>query len=318
MALHPQVAAFLAGLPAADTRPVSEISVAEVRQQFNDMVNARHDDPIPVGSIETLQIPGPAGDIAVRLYRPAENGEIETDLPPLLVYYHGGGHVVGSLDSHDSVARGLCREARCVVASVDYRLAPEHLFPAAIDDSYAATKWLAEHTDQIGARSGSLAVAGDSAGGNIAAVVSLIARDDRTGPSIDFQLLMYPVADYTCTADSHRTYATGFGGLTADRMLWFQQQYLPDVAAADDWRASPIKGSDLSALPPALVITAECDVLHDEGVAYARAMSDAETTDEHIDWPGMIHGFVSSAAIFDEGRAALSLAAERLQNALNG
>lgn len=316
MALHPQVTAFLTRAAEAGLTPLHQLTVAEARKQFEAIAGARVGEPIAVGDIETIRIPGPVGEIPIRIYRPHATGAASGQRPATMVYFHGGGHVVGSLDSHDAVARGLCSEAGCIVASIDYRLAPEHPFPAAIDDAYAATKWVAAHSEEVGGRHGAVAVGGDSAGGNIAAAVSLVARDDRDGPAVGFQLLVYPVTDYTCSTESYRTYAQGFGGLTATGMRWFQRTYLSDIAAAEDWRASPIKAPNLSALPPALVITAECDVLHDEGAAYARAMAAAGTVVEHIDWPGMIHGFFSSAAIFDEGQKAVSLAAQRMRAAL--
>ena len=315
--LHPQVVAFLDAMPAATFRSIDDISVAEFRDQFEKIATSQITETLPVGRVSLIAIPGPNGEIVARIYHPLLNSGVRGNTSPLIVYFHGGGHVVGSLDSHDNVARRLCIECESIVASVDYRLAPENKFPAAIEDSYAATKWLADNAEDLGAQIDELSVAGDSAGGNIAAVVAILGRDDDQGPQIKFQLLLYPITDYSCTSKSYQIYGSGFGGLTSQRMLWFQRNYLPETSCIDDWRVSPLKATDLSGLPKALVITAECDVLHDEGAAYAKAMAAAGTEVEYIDWPGMIHGFIGSAAIFDDGKAALRLAASRLKEAFN-
>jgi acetyl esterase len=311
MALHPQVVTLIEKMAAADLKPVVEMSPVDARVQFDMVAKVPDENRTPVGNIEDISIPGPAGQMAVRLYRPldAPDGRL-----PMLVYFHGGGHVIGSLDSHDEVARALCVNGGCLVASVDYRLAPEHKFPAAIDDAFAATQWLVDNAAAIGADRNAVAIAGDSAGANIAAVVALMARD-AGGPSLVTQILVYPLADYACESASYKTYATGFGPLTEAGMLWFQDHYLRGPEDRVDWRASPVKAADLSGLPPALVITAECDVLHDEGVAFAEAMAAAGTAVEHVDWPGMIHGFFSFAPHLDEGKAAQRLAGERLRAA---
>lgn len=315
MALHPQVVTLIAKMAEADLKPVVEMSPVDARVQFDMVAKVPDEKRTPVGNIEDISIPGPAGQMAVRLYRPPDvvGGEPSGELP-MLVYFHGGGHVIGSLDSHDEVARALCVNAGCLVASVDYRLAPEHKFPAAIDDAFAATQWLVANAAAIGADGNAVAIAGDSAGANIAAVVALMARD-AGGPSLVTQILVYPLADYACESASYKTYATGFGPLTEAGMLWFQDHYLRGPEDMADWRASPVKAADLSGLPPALVITAECDVLHDEGVVFAEALAAAGTSVEHVDWPGMIHGFFSFAPYLDEGKAAQRLAGERLRAA---
>ena len=311
--LHPQVQKFVSEMPSISAGQIWDTPVSEFRNLFEQMATSRITEKVPVNSVTTLSIPGPAGLIETRIYDPLSFEGSKKQNFPLLVYFHGGGHVVGSLDSHDSVARFLCAEADCVVASVDYRLAPENKFPAAIEDGYAATKWLANNCQSMGYGSGPLIIAGDSAGGNIAAVVALLARDDKDGPKIDFQILFYPVTDYSCSSNSYEFFGTGYGGLTKERMRWFQSYYLPDNSYADDWRASPLKAPDLSRLPKALIITAECDVLHDEGAEYAKALEKMGSEVEYIDWPGMIHGFIGSAAIFDEGKAALRLTVRRIK-----
>jgi acetyl esterase len=314
MALHPQVVTLLEKMAAADVKPIVELTPAEARAQFDALAAARDSERTPVGAIEEIEVPGPAGDMAVRLYRP--EGDSGGALP-LLVFFHGGGHVIGSLDSHDEVARVLCAGAGCLVASVDYRLAPEHKFPAAVDDAFAATQWLAANAVSIGADPNAVAVGGDSAGANIAAVVALMARD-ADGPALVAQHLVYPVADYACQSPSYKTYAVGHGPVTEAGMFWFQDHYLRGPDDIADWRASPLKAPDLSGLPPVLMITAECDVLHDEGVAFAEALAAAGTPVEHIDWPGMIHGFFSFAPLLDEGKAAQRLACERLSGVFAG
>ncbi|NNE85522.1 MAG: alpha/beta hydrolase, partial [Alphaproteobacteria bacterium] len=274
MALHPQVVTLIAKMAEADLKPVVEMSPVDARVQFDMVAKVPDEKRTPVGNIEDIRLPGPAGQMAVRLYRPPDASEGRL---PILVYFHGGGHVIGSLDSHDEVARALCVNAGCLVASVDYRLAPEHKFPAAIDDAFAATQWLVANAATIGADENAVAVGGDSAGANIAAVVALMARD-AGGPALVTQILVYPLADYACDSASYKNYATGFGPLTEAGMLWFQDHYLRGPEDMADWRASPVKAADLSGLPPALVITAECDVLHDEGVAFADALAAAGTT----------------------------------------
>lgn len=310
MALHPQVVTLLERMAAANLKPIIELAPDDARVQFDTLAAARDTQRTPVDAVEEITVPGPASDIRVRLYRPEDGG----DGLPLLVYFHGGGHVIGSLDSHDEVARALCAGTHCLVASVDYRLAPEHKFPAAIDDAFAATQWLAANAAAIGGDAARIAVGGDSAGANIAAVVALLARD-AGGPALVAQQLVYPVADYGCRSASYETYATGYGPLTDAGMRWFQGHYLRQPADSEDWRASPLKAPDLSGLPPALVITAECDVLHDEGVAFAAALAAAGTPVELVDWPGMIHGFFSFAPYLDEGKAAQRLACARLRAA---
>jgi acetyl esterase len=314
MALHPQVITLLEKMAAADLKPVADMMPVDARVQFDATAALPDDKRTPVGAIEEIGVPGPAGQMAVRLYRPED---VADGALPLLVYFHGGGHVIGSLDSHDEVARSLCVGAGCLVASVDYRLAPEHKFPGAVDDAFAATQWLAANAASIGADANNIAVCGDSAGANIAAVVALMARD-AGGPALVAQHLVYPLADYACQSPSYTAYAVGHGPLTEAGMLWFQGHYLRSADDADDWRASPIKASDLSGLPPALVITAEYDVLHDEGVALADALAAAGTPVEHIDWPGMIHGFFSFAPYLDDGKAAQRLVCERLRAAFTG
>ena len=294
MPVDPQIQQVIDALAASEFGPVHALTPAEARAQYERMVKARAIEPAPVGAVEDRAIPGPAGDLPVRVYRPDPGaGSL-----PALVYYHGGGHVIGNLDTHDAVARNLCNGAGCVVVSVDYRLAPEHKFPAAAEDAFAAVRWCAAQGAEIGIDPGRIAVGGDSAGGNLAAVAALMARD-AGGPAIRLQVLVYPVTDYGCDTASYRTYAEGYGMLEAQSMRWFRDHYLRGDADRLDWRAAPLRAADLSGLPPALVLTAQCDVLHDEGEAYAHALRAAGVEVEYRNCEGMIHGFFAMAPMID-------------------
>jgi acetyl esterase len=246
-------------------------------------------------------MPGPGGPIRLRLYWPAASSS--GGPVPTIVYYHGGGHVIGSLDTHDFVARNLCAGAEALVASVDYRMGPEHKFPAAVEDSFAALEWVHANAAELGADPQRLGVHGDSAGANLAAVVALIARDAGR-PPLRLQSLVYPVADYTMSTPSYDKFATGCGILTREAMAWFRQHYLRGPADAEDWRASPIKASSLAGVAPAIVITAECDVLHDEGRGYAEALRQAGVAVEYREYSGMIHAFFGMVPAVDDAMNA--------------
>jgi acetyl esterase len=256
-------------------------------------------EPVPVGTVEDRSIPGAPGgpEIPVRIYWPHAGG----NRLPLVVYFHGGGWVIGGLDSHDPLCRALANEVGAVVLSVDYRLAPEHRFPAAAEDAYAATAWVHAHAAELGAAPSRLVVAGDSAGGNLAAVVPLMARD-RGGPPLHMQVLVYPVIDCARDTASYRDNAEGYF-LTAAHMRWYWEQYL---GAADGTHpyASPLRARDLSGLPPAYVVTAEFDPLRDEGEAYAQRLRDAGVPVTLRRYDGMFHGFFSLADLLPAARAA--------------
>ena len=308
--VHPQVKSYLRQVARAGLPAVQELDPAAAREQFEAATEVRRRlfPPPPVAEVAERAIPGPAGPIPVRAYRDSEARD-----QPLLAYFHGGGHVIGSLDTHDAIARNLCRRAGCTVVSVDYRMGPEHRFPAAVDDCFAVVRWLAEHGADLGADPARLAVGGDSAGGNLAAVTALLARE-HDGPALCHQLLVYPVADYRCRGASYERYARGYG-LEAESMRWFRRHYLGDPAADDDWRASPLLASDHRGLPPALVITAECDVLRDEGVAYAERLAASGTKCEHAAFPGVIHGFFGLLGVVDAADEAHARAARALRSA---
>jgi acetyl esterase len=244
-------------------------------------------------------IPGPAGNLAVRITMPEGPGPF-----PVLVYFHGGGWVVGNIGTHDSLCRALTNAAGVAVAAVDYRLAPEHPYPAATDDALAATTWIAEHGATLGLDPTRLGVGGDSAGGNLAAVVALMAREGKQ-PAIAFQLLLYPITNDDLDTPSYREYATGYM-LTREAMVWYWDQYLPSVRDRAHPHVSPLRASDLAGLPPALVVTAECDVLRDEAEAYAARLAAAGVATHLVRYDGLIHGFLRRTAMFDRARIALA------------
>lgn len=310
MSIDPQVQDILNKMAELNLPPMQTLAVEAGRAQFLAMAKARAVDPVPVGSVEELQIPGPGGEFQALAYTPKDaNGPL-----PLLIYYHGGGHVIGSPETHDPTARNLCAGARCKVVSVNYRKAPEHKFPAAVEDSFAALQWCTANASTIGVDASRIAVGGDSAGANLAAVTALMARDAR-GPALSFQLLIYPVADYRCKSDSYERYSKGYGLLEAETMAWFRNHYLNSAADANDWRASPLLAPDLSGLPPAKVMTAQYDVLHDDGAALAEALDAAGNSVSYEEYPGMIHGFFGFIPIVDSAVKAQDSAIAALRDA---
>jgi acetyl esterase len=304
MPLDPDAKAFLDLLASGGGPQIHDVPVTEARRLMEAM-GALQGEGEAVREIADRAIPGPAGDIPARIYWPAA-----TDVRPLLVYLHGGGWVLGSPATHDGVCRALTNATGCVVISVDYRLAPEHPFPAAAEDGYAAVRWAADHAASLGADARRLAVAGDSAGGNLAAVVSLMARD-RGGPGLRMQILAYPVIDGRREYPSHAENAEGYL-LTTDSMRWFWGHYVPHPADRADPYASPIAAPDLGGLPPALVFTAEYDPLRDEGEAYARALEAAGVPTTLRRYDGQIHGFFTMTNTGAASRRALGEVAAAL------
>jgi acetyl esterase len=306
MTLDPQTKAILdafASMPAVD---FSTIGAQEYRAMMNGPSMFAPGDA--VARIENRSIPGPGGELPIRLYYGVEG----KDPLPITVFFHGGGFVIGNLDSHDNICRCLARRAECLVVSVDYRLAPEAKFPAAVKDACAALAWVHRNHRELGGDAARIAVAGDSAGGNLAAVAAQHWRDH--GPALCHQLLLYPLTDWRADTESYRHYAKDYF-LTWEMMNWFTRQYLPDEKAADDLRASPLRSRDLSGLPSATVITAEYDPLRDEGEAYAKAMRAAGVAVELHRWPGQIHGFASMLGVLDAADRALGTAAAGLRGA---
>ncbi len=313
MAMKPQLVELLEAMKALGLKPMHELSPVDAREQMEAGVRARNNPPLELGSIEEQSIPGPAGDIPVRVYRPkGATGSVGA-----LVYYHGGGHVIGSMDTHDYACQAICRDAGIVVMSVDYRMGPEAKFPAAVDDCYAATKWLSDNAESMGVRADRIAVGGDSAGGNLALVVSLMSRDSDDGLSIAYQLLVYPVMDYTGGTPSYETYGNGYGPLMADSVPWFRKHYLSSNEDLADWRASPGRAESFAGLPPTLLISAQCDILAHEGRECAERLNAEGVACEHVDFEGMIHAFFSMAPLLDDSIAAQALAAKRLKAALS-
>jgi acetyl esterase len=296
MPIDPQIQTVLDQMEALGFPGLSALPVEHARAALAMMGAGRADGVDEVARIEDLEIPGPAGAIPARLYVPAADGT-----PPVVVYYHGGGWVLGGIDSHDGTCRALANASGAAVVSVDYRLAPEHPFPAAVEDAWAALEWVAANAAEIGGDPSRLAVAGDSAGGNLAAVVAIQARDTGA-PALRGQLLVYPVTDATMSHPSIEENASGYFLTKAD-MEWFFGHYAPE--RPDDWRLSPLAAADLSGLAPALVLTAEYDPLRDEGEAYARRLDDAGVPVELIRKDGLIHGFFGMAADVDEARDAM-------------
>jgi acetyl esterase len=276
--------------------------------------------PLPMAEVKRLEIPGPAGTIPARLYvPPAGEGapgaeERDGEPQPLLVYYHGGGWVIGDLDTHDSVCRFLATAAGVMVLSVDYRLAPEHPFPAAVEDAVAAFRWAADAAAELGADPARIAVGGDSAGGNLAAAVSLLSRNGG-GAQPAMQLLFYPATDAVGEQRSRQLFAEGFLLTKAD-MDWFEAHYLPSGVAHDDPRVSVLGVGDLAGLPPAYVITAGLDPLRDEGEAYAERMRAAGVRVALRRQRGLIHGFANLTAVSRSSRAAMFEAAGALRMGL--
>ncbi|MBM3560035.1 MAG: alpha/beta hydrolase [Alphaproteobacteria bacterium] len=310
MPLDPQLVDLFSKFTGLGYRSWSALTPTEARAQMAALAPKR--PPTPVGKVDNTSIAGVAGPIAVRLYRPQRAGQ---ERLPVLVYLHGGGHVLGNLDSHDETSRNLANGAGALVVAVDYRLAPEHKFPAAAEDSFAAVKWAAAEAGRYGGDGSRLAVAGDSAGGNLAAVAALMARE-AGGPKLAMQVLVYPVADYACdNTPSYETFASGLGILDSASMRWFRNHYLRTPEDVLDWRASPLRAGDLSGLPPALVLLAECDPLHDEGLAYAERLRQSGNSVELVEFPGMAHGFFGWRPVVPASETAQALACTRLKAA---
>ncbi|MBH67990.1 MAG: alpha/beta hydrolase [Rhodospirillaceae bacterium] len=308
-----QTAEFLKKLASMKLPPVVKLTPKEAREQMERGVAARETVILPIGETRELRIPGPAGLIPARLYIPRVSGSRP---PGLLVYYHGGGHVIGSLFSHDASARGLCYHGRCAVLSIDYRMAPEDVFPASVDDSYAALVWASENAKKLGCDPKKIAVGGDSAGGNLAAVVALMSRD-KTGPKVCYQVLIYPLVDYRCEGESYKKFGKGYGILEAETMRWFQNHYLGrDPKRHRDWRASPLLAKSHAGLPPAIIIAAGCDVLRDEARNYATSLIKAGVSVEFIEYPGVLHGFFGLTQLIDEADTANLAAGRAIVNAM--
>ena len=306
MALDQSTDALLKNLAAQGGPALHELPVAKCREVFLDLVRALQGEVLPIHACEDREIAGPNGPIGLRVYTPRDTGG---ELLPVLVQFHGGGWVIGDLDTHDSMCRYFANEADVIVVAVDYRLAPEHPYPAGIDDAVAATQWVYENAASIGADNTKIAVTGDSAGGNMAAVVA-----QQLKGKIAFQMLIYPATDFSDTAyESRSVFGGGEYFLSAEDMAWFGGHLFGGPPPADA-KASPIAG-DLSGLAPAVTITAGFDPLRDEGKAYADALAAAGVASEYKCFDGTIHGFVSFPGALEAGRDGLAYLAGKLKAA---
>ena len=316
MPLDPPVAAVLEMLANSGT-PMSMVdgTPQQAREGFLAMTHGIRDPQTlaQVRSAEDRTIAGPGGDIAIRIYRPEADGP-----RPTVVFFHGGGFVVGDIDTHDDHARLLCRDVEAVVVSVDYRLAPEHPFPAGFEDCLTATHWAADNIAELGGDADRIAVAGDSAGGNLSAAVALVTTKEG-GPKLAAQLLIYPGVDFREDDELHPSRIENGEGLflTAEDMRWFRNHYLHDEAHVDDPRASVLLAPDLTGLPPAVVGTGEYDPLRDEGEAYAKALEDAGVKVVMRRYDGLIHGFFGMGSWSPASAAAAKDLCEELRNLLS-
>lgn len=309
--LHPQAKALIEAAKAANLTPWHKIPVEDARAAFRDQRGSAQGKPPPVGQVIDRMLEATDRFIPVRIYRPAGQEGVKL---PIYVHYHGGGWVLGDLDSHDILCRNLCIQSGALVISVDYRLAPEHQFPAALDDAWDSVCWIAANGDELDADTSRLAVGGDSAGGTLAATVCRRARDEG-GPDIRLQVLVYPVTDMTLSHPSMTEHGVGYN-LTQEIMVWFRDLYLPNQETQSDPDASPLFADDFGNLPRAFIIAAGFDPLRDEAKAYADALSSAGVEAEHVCYDGMIHGFLNMPAVLDDGRHATSRAAAAIKGAL--
>ncbi len=309
MPLDEQAKAFLRQLEEAGGPPLNEMTPAEARAALAATVESAG-EPEPVGSTTNRTIPGPLGDIPIRVYAPEGTGPF-----PALVYFHGGGWVAGDLEMVDPLGTMLTNRVGAVVVSVDYRLAPEHKFPAPLTDCYSATQWVSDNAAELNVDPARIAVGGDSAGGNLAAAVSVMARDKGT-PALAFQILFYPVTNMDYETASYRENGADYF-LTTDMMRWFWGHYLESEDVGSDALASPLLVQDASGLPPTFVVTAEFDPLRDEGEAYAEVLREAGNHVTVKRYEGQIHGFVTRCGIMDVGKQAIEDAAAQTRMAFD-
>lgn len=312
--LHPQARALIDLMAERGVPPTHTLTPEAARAVYRDRKTFTQPDAPAVAQVRDLQAGTADAGVALRLYRPL--GSQEAELLPALVYFHGGGWVIGDLETHDVLCRELANASGCAVAAVDYRLAPEHRFPAAVDDALAATRWVHANAGALGLDASRLAVGGDSAGGNLAAVVAIAARDAGDLP-LAFQLLIYPATDMRGGHASRTGNGQGYV-LTQDTMHYFEGHYLATRSAGLNWKASPLLCTDLTHLPPALVLTAGYDPLRDEGLDYAQALTLAGNRVSHLCFERQIHGFITMGRVLDEANTAVAICASELRRALHG
>jgi acetyl esterase len=301
--LDPDAAAVFKAFQEAGRPAYETLTPVEARAYYLQARVVTNPEPPELRSVEPLSIPSPSGAIPARIYTPLKLRQT-AGLAPCLVFFHGGGWVIGDLDTHDVACRKLAHEGELIVISVDYRLAPEHKFPAAVDDAITATTWIADNAKQLGIDASRLMVGGDSAGGNLAAVVSLSARDGD-GPAIAGQVLIYPATDFAMKQPSHSEPETSIL-LTHTVIKWFRDHYLNDLSDGQDWRASPALARTLAGLPPAYVLTAGADPLRDEGNEYAARLKEAGVAVTTKTFPGQFHGFFTMGKLLQQANVAAS------------
>jgi len=306
MSLHPDVAALLERAARSPLPPYYEVPPPVARRLYRESRAPLTPDPPAVESVQLRLAPGPGGPVPVRCYRP--KGATKDERLPALLYFHGGGWVIGSLEAYDLPCRFFCARTGCAVVAVDYRLAPEHKFPAALDDAVASFRWLAQDAVELGIDPDRIVVAGDSAGGTLATVTAQKVRGEARTPCL--QWLIYPATDLAADTPSHASCGQGFLLTQAD-MEWFRGLYLNDLSEITDPRVSPLRTSDLSGLPPALIFTAGLDPLRDEGRAYAEKLATAGVKVVHREFESLIHGFVGM-------RGALQAAARAMDDMVAG
>jgi acetyl esterase len=311
MSLDPLLKNFLAQLYAQPGPKMWEFTPAEARQAFALMMQFVAPKDVVVDRVDDLRAAGPNGDIPLRSYTPPGTGDARL---PVLVFFHGGGFVIGNLDTHDGLCRVLCRESGARVIAVDYRLAPEHKFPAAVDDAYAALCWIAANADRLGVDSKRIAIGGDSAGAALATVAARIAKE-KGGPELALQLLMFPPTDLAADTASRRNWADGY---FLDRLTikWFFDNYLPQGTDLHDPRLSPLHAADIRGMAPVYLLTAAYDPLHDEGLAYATKLRESGVAVTVADYPNLVHDFIYLDAVLPQAREALRAAAHAVSDAL--
>ncbi len=311
MQLDPAVQALFEQMPLLGNYPLWEKSPEQAREEFRAMCHLYDAKVVPIGKTQTIEAEGPAGALQLRVYTRVAPG---AGTVPAIVYFHGGGFVMGDLDCYDTLCRTLANESGCRVLSLDYRLAPEHPFPAAVEDCFAALKWVEAKAAALFIDPNSIVVAGDSAGANLAAVTCLLAKDNKDSPRIVFQVLIYPPTQMSGVSVV-RQHASGY--LLDQRSIdWFQSHYIPKDADRTDPRLSPLAAKDASGLPPAYIVTAGFDPLRDEGVAYAEKLRQAGVAVTYVDYPSMIHGFFSMSGLIPLASEAVAAAGQAVKQAV--
>ncbi len=311
MPVHPQVVQYLEQLENLDLPSFDEMTPEFIRSTLTPSPEPH----IPAKKIEDLTLSINKAEIPVRIYTPADGEEVSASNSPALVYFHGGGWVMGTIDAYDGLCQDLAGTAGCKVISVDYRMAPEFPYPIPFEDAYYATEWIFNNASTLGIDQSRIAVGGDSAGGNLATAVAIKARQSENF-KLMYQMLIYPVTNFQFDTESYQKYGSNFF-LTKRAMEWFWDQYLPDESAGREVYASPLRCKDLSGLPPALVVTAGYDPLYSEAVQYAEQMSQSGIKVEHVNYEDMIHGFFRRSDLYDRSFEAVQMAGQKLKEAFS-